>query len=835
MSLLAWYPLNGDSKNRGVLGKEMDPTETSAVYVDGKIGKSLYTGYLTLSAAQMERWIGNTVSIAMWIYTRSDGTYSAGTPFFGYSGMNAPTNRKFSMFHYPNINALHCSWQNDDNTMANGSTADNEYFTCRYDNFFPSNQWVHLCVVQDGANETITIYRNGVQHSKTSVPGLSTTAITRSASATIRNNINYQNTCDIRIYDHALSASEVKEISKGLIVHYSFNDTLSEPTTNVNNASGWSYYDKYWTISSKSDESIKLYRHSTSTNTVVALSNSTVQSNFVEGDIWTLSCYLYINGEPFKCPSSYASSYTTFNKVISRESRDDGYYRTTFEIRKNSNSTYDSWIFHAAIFGSIGTDIPCEIKYLQIEKKGFATAYTLGTRTSSIYNETGLSQPETVSNIALSSDSASGTFSFQGSSANYIVHTPIGDGSHGATASMWIKASLSSNWVAFADSNSQLGFGCYSNYGVIASTSGTNKRRVTNLSSLWKADGWNHVVVTMSSDNTVNRCWINGVEGTYGAADHWTHKEKFTIGCRYNGSYSMNFTGLLDDFRFYNTCLSDTDIQELYKTRAYITKLGDIETNQFIEGKTQAQVTKDYTFEAANINEGIDGYAFLEYIESSGTQYLNTEYTWTSEKTLIVADINPITVGSGQTLFGNEEYFSSSGRYFSHIVYKSGSVFYYYLGTGSGSTFDIVTNKRQLFESFTNNSRACLRTDGNNLEERAYSGYVQSGNYSNSTNSTKGYIHIFCNYNTGRGGALQVVSKMRLYRFTMYDNDIIVRDIVPCVRISDGAVGAYDLVNNKFIPNSGTGTFIKGPILSVGESASINKNKNISGRNLIEI
>lgn len=39
--------------------------------------------------------------------------------------------------------------------------------------------------------------------------------------------------CDVRVYDHALSDAEVKELSKALAVHYTFNDVLAEPTTNI--------------------------------------------------------------------------------------------------------------------------------------------------------------------------------------------------------------------------------------------------------------------------------------------------------------------------------------------------------------------------------------------------------------------------------------------------------------------------------------------------------------------------------------------------------------------------------------------------------------------------
>jgi hypothetical protein len=93
-------------------------------------------------------------------------------------------------------------------------------------------------VVQDAAKETITVYRNGVQYSKSDVSGLASMNFKSAGAAPIRAGINYQHINDIRIYDHALSAAEVKELSKALVVHYTFDDILTEPTTNVSTVSG---------------------------------------------------------------------------------------------------------------------------------------------------------------------------------------------------------------------------------------------------------------------------------------------------------------------------------------------------------------------------------------------------------------------------------------------------------------------------------------------------------------------------------------------------------------------------------------------------------------------
>ena len=49
---------------------------------------------------------------------------------------------------------------------------------------------------------------------------------------------------------------------------------------------------------------------------------------------------------------------------------------------------------------------------------------------------------------------------------------------------------------------------------------------------------------------------------------------------------------------------------------------------------------------------------------------------------------------------------------------------------------------------------------------------------------------------------------MKLYYMEIYDNGTLVRYFVPCVRESDGEIGLYDIVNQKFYANEGEGSFI---------------------------
>ena len=55
---------------------------------------------------------------------------------------------------------------------------------------------------------------------------------------------------------------------------------------------------------------------------------------------------------------------------------------------------------------------------------------------------------------------------------------------------------------------------------------------------------------------------------------------------------------------------------------------------------------------------------------------------------------------------------------------------------------------------------------------------------------------------------------MRLYLCKIYDNDNLVRNFIPCYRKVDNEIGLYDVINDVFYVNSGTGEFIAGPVIA---------------------
>ena len=54
-----------------------------------------------------------------------------------------------------------------------------------------------------------------------------------------------------------------------------------------------------------------------------------------------------------------------------------------------------------------------------------------------------------------------------------------------------------------------------------------------------------------------------------------------------------------------------------------------------------------------------------------------------------------------------------------------------------------------------------------------------------------------------------------LYSCKLYDGSTLIRDFIPAVRLSDGEAGLYDVVNDVFYTNAGTGKFTYGEFKNI--------------------
>lgn len=188
------------------------------------------------------------------------------------------------------------------------------------------------------------------------------------------------------------------------------------------------------------------------------------------------------------------------------------------------------------------------------------------------------------------------------------------------------------------------------------------------------------------------------------------------------------------------------------------------------------------------------GYTQLEYIQSSGTQYIDTEFA-PNQDTTVVCEVSSYGLSKeNQAAFGARTAIAGNDRYTFVISSSSKS---YRSGFG-GTNADFPTD----FDV------SGLLTINKTKNKTTLNGEVSVTNTS-SAFQTPYPIFLFCINTAGSASAL---SSIKIHACKIYDNGTLVRDFVPCKNAS-GAVGLYDTVEKQFYTNAGTGTFTAGPAI----------------------
>ena len=201
------------------------------------------------------------------------------------------------------------------------------------------------------------------------------------------------------------------------------------------------------------------------------------------------------------------------------------------------------------------------------------------------------------------------------------------------------------------------------------------------------------------------------------------------------------------------------------------------------------------TVEAVYLGSGKvwpDAYTPISWIQATGTQYIDTGYTQqgTSAKIEIFSRI----YGRGAIVYAGNmgacPTFSSMAYVYWPELYRNGSRTY----TQAGGHDPYGADAEYLLTLILNPS-TCSISDG--VTTNSTSGGDAS------VNATP-----YCLFADCTGETPAKLMQARIMYCKIYDNDVLVRNLAPVIRNTDGKPGLWDSVTQTFFTNAGTGEFI---------------------------
>ena len=201
----------------------------------------------------------------------------------------------------------------------------------------------------------------------------------------------------------------------------------------------------------------------------------------------------------------------------------------------------------------------------------------------------------------------------------------------------------------------------------------------------------------------------------------------------------------------------------------------------------------NYDLDIANaIMDHLSPYIELEYIQSSGTQYINIGIIF-NNNTKITGHFSYVSSTSSESWVLGCGRSGAADAYVGIWKPVNQSVINAVcnLSNTSGITYD--TNEHEIEIAGTNAGNV-IRIDSTSKTASSISNARNIGLFHINDNDTGGSHY----------------SSARIYDLKMYQSGELVRDLIPCKRRIDNVIGLYDTINKQFKINEGTGSFTKG-------------------------
>lgn len=620
MSLQVWLPLNGDIKNQG-LDNTKNPTlmGTGITWTVGKIGQAatfpnncnscIYLPRLRLQTGSFAAWIkvnGAGASARQCIISEGRDSYNDGVEFYT---SQAGTSLSFKA-HEKIIST----------TIA-------------------LNQWYH--VAGTFGNGEVKLYLNGeLKGTQTYTADMTyqyaLDLVLGKMSYSYTNTSNYFSfngqLNDVRIYNHVLSDKEIKEIAKGLILHYKldnnglgnpnlFKGTIMRPidrTSFVSNSSkDWTKYLRYYngntsihTFAEEDGIYIDTVKLNSAANLGICFGRLASEINLDSSSYYTISCEAKCTkaGAGLDIGLSYLTTSDSWvwrggsNRKLFNNTTDWQFFTHTF--KPDSDTKAIDYCF--TVLGvSNGTDT-LSIRKCKLEKGSVATSWfpapeDMGINENIIYDSSGYNHNGTFSNnstIKIISDPPKYSYGIHLSKTkiNCTTGFPAGDNPD-FTVVFWARIFSNITYVSYGDLTGMYDTGQGSNTfrlelcgspasnnimwfrGPSGQSSGGFNMNTSSNNGWFSKDTWHQIALTGNGQTKQYICYLDGVQcGTYnGSANSWSPTGQFYIGD------TIEATADFSDYRIYSTVLSPEAIKELYNTSATIDNLGNTYARELVE------------------------------------------------------------------------------------------------------------------------------------------------------------------------------------------------------------------------------------------------------------
>lgn len=557
MALQVWLPLINNVENQGV--SNIPIINNGVTFVDnGKIGKCASFNNNYFSLQNLSNF--NTISISFWMKPTN-------------------TNQTGCLLNYRTGIGLDIAIfliQGNIRFDAGGQTVFNYTYT---------TGWQHVTVTYDG--NVKSLYINGILNqsitinkaiSCTATKGTVGASSVNTTSGSSNNYIGLLN--DYRIYDHCLSPKEVKEISKGLVLHYPLNDIYNGSYNLLNDSdtfTNWGDYEAGYTEIKINEFGRKSLIITNKRSWCGAIHSVQIPS----AGTYTISCYCK--------PISRTNTAIIQALYISGNGWNDqavmvDWNKTNQWQRLSLTRTYNqagSFYVYLIAYGGSRTDdykVTCEYTMPQVTKTDTTVPYVeKSIPDSTVYDCSGYQNNGTiVGSLSCSANSSRYKIStvFDGISSKIINDSfpaSIINGTNPFTICGWaycIKGN-SYNPLFHIGSSYRTTTGiCLHGNGDRIEGLDINGNTINNThGSGYSNEKWVHQCIVY--DGTTIKRYLNGNSTpiqSIACPGFKSDNNKLCVG----GFWGVPFKGYLSDFRVYATALSEEDIKELYNTSCII-------------------------------------------------------------------------------------------------------------------------------------------------------------------------------------------------------------------------------------------------------------------------